>query len=117
MLKFSCYRASLWLFKVGSSLSVKKTHAALQLVTNSMFTPLVTMIKNFISGFLTGPCARPAAPTNGKIVHNAFRHGETVTFACNKGYKLRGPSQRFCNYGAWSETHIQTTCQGDVLLL
>ena len=37
-------------------------------------------------------------------------HGEFISFSCNRGYWLNGPSERLClNNGSW--TGVQPTCK------
>ncbi|XP_046845736.1 sushi, von Willebrand factor type A, EGF and pentraxin domain-containing protein 1-like isoform X2 [Xenia sp. Carnegie-2017] len=51
-----------------------------------------------------GPCTKLAAPENGFIFKNGFKHGETITFRCRPGYQIVGIDRRKCNFGEWSDS-------------
>ena len=58
-----------------------------------------------------GYCGAPVAPSNGGEVHSGNLDGDTVTYFCNKGYKLFGNVSRTCqSNGEWSG--IQPRCDG-----
>ncbi|XP_078348081.1 sushi, von Willebrand factor type A, EGF and pentraxin domain-containing protein 1-like isoform X8 [Oculina patagonica] len=49
-------------------------------------------------------CPGPIVPSNGRILgpESRSRHGEQVTFACESGFKLKGPSTIRCDNGIWN---------------
>ena len=58
-------------------------------------------------------CDEPTPLENGYIVGNEFWDGKRITYKCNKGYWLRGPQVRVCNYnetGNW--TQGEPICEG-----
>ncbi len=58
-------------------------------------------------------CDEPAPLENGIWIGSEFWEGKNVTYQCNEGYKLQGPSVRVCNEtGEW--TGEEPTCEPEV---
>ena len=58
-----------------------------------------------------GYCDDPVAPSNGGKIYSGNLEGDTVTYFCNKGYRLFGDENRTCqSNGEWSG--IQPRCDG-----
>ena len=48
-------------------------------------------------------CNEPTPPENGNMEGNEFWEGKSVTYKCNEGYELQGPTARVCNeMGEWA---------------
>ena len=48
-------------------------------------------------------CNEPAPPKNGYRIGSKFEEGKSVTYKCNEGYNLQGPTVRVCNgIGEWT---------------
>lgn len=73
-------------------------------------------------------CPIPAIPDHGSIWGYDFHYGDVVTYACNRGYKLVGPSERTCLANqTWDDTdpscllihcgHPGTIANGNVTVL
>ena len=61
-------------------------------------------------------CNPPYAPDDGyiKTVGTSYRPGETISFACNQGFQLDGPSTLTCDeYGDWDD--YEPLCTGEIL--
>lgn len=55
-------------------------------------------------------CGDPGVPANGYKIGDNYWAGQVVTFACDTGYHLEGPSNRLClQDGNWSDT--MPTCE------
>ena len=55
-------------------------------------------------------CNELAAPENGYLIGSEFWEGKSVTYKCNDGYGLQGPTVRACNEsGVW--TGEEPTCE------
>ena len=51
----------------------------------------------------TGYCDEPVAPANGGMNSTGNVEGDTVTYFCNRGYRLSGGANRICqSNGSWS---------------
>jgi hypothetical protein len=59
----------------------------------------------------TGPCRKLAAPRNGVIIKNGYKHKETFTFGCDQGFQMVGTADRICNFAVWSDSRIPR-CEG-----
>ncbi len=71
----------------------------------------ITLTFETIFLFYTGPCKNLSAPKNGMIIRNGYKHKETITFGCRKGFEMIGAPDRICNFGVWSNAKIPR-CEG-----
>ena len=52
--------------------------------------------------FFQAPCSsRPPQIKNGIVRYHDFSHGSKAKCVCNTGYKLKGDSYVYCQYGQW----------------
>ena len=57
-------------------------------------------------------CGDPGVPVKGHKVGEKYWAGELVTFACDAGYHLEGPTNRLClENGNWS--NVVPTCKNE----
>ena len=69
------------------------------------------MYSKFHSNAHLGYCDDPVALSNGGKIHSGNLEGDTVTYFCNKRYRLSGDASRTCqSNGEWSG--IQPSCDG-----
>ena len=55
-------------------------------------------------------CGDPGVPVHGYKIGENYWAGEMVTFACDTGYHLEGPTNRLClENGNWS--NVVPTCK------
>ena len=55
-------------------------------------------------------CGDPGVPVHGYKIGDNYWAGEMVTFACDTGYHLEGPTNRLClENGNWS--NVVPTCK------
>ena len=55
-------------------------------------------------------CGGPDVPVHGYKIGKNYWAGEMVTFACDAGYHLEGPTNRLClENGNWS--NVAPTCK------
>ena len=61
--------------------------------------------------FLGMSCPSVRIPYFGRVSQGYGRFGTTLTYTCDKKYRLNGPSERVCGAdGKWSGT--EPVCQG-----
>jgi len=91
-------------FKVGSSVEIKCDEGYL---INGPTTLTCVQHADLGQWDATTPtckehvCGAPEAPINGNVVGDDYRHGSTVTYECNAGFKRVGESQATCGYDGW----------------
>ena len=79
-----------------------------------MWSPLVPECRRRGDGGSGGGfpqrCIEPQAPSNGQIIsryprntYNYFSVGGSLTFGCDRGYEMSGPSTIRCNSYGWSD--------------
>ncbi|KAL9953970.1 hypothetical protein ACROYT_G041454 [Oculina patagonica] len=62
-------------------------------------------------------CGNPGSPSEGQMIGSRFWTGEAVSFVCNPGYHLIGPSSRLClPSGNWSGIQPECRLKGAALL-
>ena len=55
--------------------------------------------------FIEFGCTRPTNPSNGVVLplnKRRFSNSKSVTYRCNRGFRLNGKSQVTCNNNKWS---------------
>ena len=77
----------------------------------TLFFSLSGQIYNIFPIYFLAACTA-AAPTDGTADNTTPAHGATVTYGCNPGYTLAGPSTLTCSAGALSGT--EPTCAGSM---
>ena len=55
-------------------------------------------------------CNEPTPPENGYLIGSEFWEGKSVTYKCNEGYELQGPTVRVCD-GSGEWTGEEPTCK------
>eukprot|EP00117_Sycon_ciliatum_P019410 scpid105187/ scgid17596/ len=55
-------------------------------------------------------CGQPMAPTNGQVSPGTFNTADVLTFSCDMGYYLSGPSEVTCQPDGTATDTSQTAC-------
>jgi len=66
----------------------------------------------FLSHFQAINCGKPTVPEHGSVVGESTRYPNTITYSCEDGYEIEGPSLRSCQAnGTWSGNEAETRCK------
>ena len=69
----------------------------INLVINSFF-----FLPHVFKQSPSAPCNHPGKPKHGKKFGSDYRHGQTVRFGCDAGYKMKGVHNITCSNSRWS---------------